>query len=417
MRPTSKLLSLHGEAYRPPQRTLLEHLGLLCLLGLAIVSILSVEISAQGLKEGDTVVTITDAFWVKVRSNPEVKPDNVITKVPGGFQLRTLGSENGWYQVQLPEGSTGWVNADYAVEDYARAQLEVVSSAARLRAEGNTASPQVAKVPELTRLHILGEQGDWYNVLAPYGERGWIREDLVVLRPVDPSGPTPQTAELATDPTARATESLLAGVNMPEPTSTLEESPLLPTEPKTDRARQAHPPQSTWVPKKPQALLVSFVVGVSLFIVLTLIGTLILFQRNLSQIESKLPPDQETMTEVQIPAVAGEVAVLAEATEKDIKDLDKSIDECLQSLRETAVPSNGDASDDSELAETVQRQQQQILQYLELIALQNQKLKTYHRETESVRSMVRKLSSGPTSQRTIPSSYSIQPGKLSILPA
>ena len=92
MRPTSKLLSLHGEAFRLPKRTLLEHLGLLCLLGLAIVSILSVELSAQGLKEGEAVVTITDAFWVKVRSNPEVKPDNVITKVPGGFQLRTLGS-------------------------------------------------------------------------------------------------------------------------------------------------------------------------------------------------------------------------------------------------------------------------------------------------------------------------------------
>jgi hypothetical protein len=420
MRPTSKLLSLYGQAYWSPTRTLLEHLGLLCLLG-AIAAILSVELSAQNLKEGEPVVTITDAYWVKVRSKPELLPENVITKVPGGSQLRFSGKVDDWYRVELTDGSNGWINDDYAIEDYARTQLEVSVSAARLRAAADVDSPSIVKVPGLTRLHVLDEEENWFHVLAPYGEQGWIRKDLVVLRQVDPSDTSPKSAP-PIEALAAPTDAPYSGAEVVGgvPAST-KEPDISRQVSGFESTRKSQFPLSNWVPRKPEALLVSFVVGVSMFIVLSLIGALILFQRNLSQLKSKLPPEEDTIEELRLqPSLSLEVSDLTKATEAEIRDLDTAIDRCLQTLRKTADPNTGPGKtiEEDELAGTVRRQQQQILHYLELISLQNRKLKTYHRETESVRNMIRKLSSTPH-VRNVPSSYDLaaQAGKLSILPA
>jgi Na+/phosphate symporter len=152
---------------------------------------------------------------------------------------------------------------------------------------------------------------------------------------------------------------------------------------------------------EPEALFVSFVVGTSMFIVLTLVGTLIVFQRNLNQLRSRLPetPSKESELETD-ESSASEMLGLIRTADQEVSELDKAIESCLHSLRK---PQNSRASRNSEaiengnedfaqLTSTIQQQQQQIVQYLELIALQNKKLNSYHRENLKVRSLIQRHS-------------------------
>jgi len=154
-----------------------------------------------------------------------------------------------------------------------------------------------------------------------------------------------------------------------------------------------------WYPQKPEALLVSFVVGTSMFIVMTLIGTLIVFQRNLNQIKAGLPEASPEESGLEVDeSTASRMSALVKTTDQELSDLDEAIESCLHSLQQTQETGENGASangnGDQALADlngTIQEQQRQIAQYLQLVSLQNKKLSTYHRENLKVRSMLRRV--------------------------
>jgi len=178
---------------------------------------------------------------------------------------------------------------------------------------------------------------------------------------------------------------------------------------------------------EPEALIVSFVVGTSMFIVLTLVGTLIVFQRNLNQIRSRLPETASKESNLQTDeSSASEMSGLIRTADQELSELDKAIESCLHSLRkpqDSKVSRNSEArengnGDFAQLTSTIQQQQQQIVQYLELIALQNKKLNSYHRENLKVRSLIQRRSVSPVQSNFTPYYQPRQPSSgLSIRPA
>lgn len=63
-------------------------------------------------KKVEILPTVTG--WLKVRSTPNITPDNEIAKVNVGEKVVFLGESGSWYQVKLPDGQTGWISAAFA---------------------------------------------------------------------------------------------------------------------------------------------------------------------------------------------------------------------------------------------------------------------------------------------------------------
>jgi uncharacterized protein YgiM (DUF1202 family) len=159
-----------------------------CLLGLATILMVltSGKIFAQ-LQEGEKVVTVTNALWVRIRSTPDLNTNTILTRAAGGAQLRYLGIQGEWFHVELENGTSGWLHKEFGRLDSARDGLEVSVSIARIRETPASDSPVIGRAVQGLLLEILEKEEPWYRVRLPLGEEGWIRDDLVTLRAVKPS--------------------------------------------------------------------------------------------------------------------------------------------------------------------------------------------------------------------------------------
>jgi uncharacterized protein YgiM (DUF1202 family) len=55
----------------------------------------------------------TPTGWLRVRATPSTAGEEVAKVIPGET-YPLLDSRNGWFQIELPEGLTGWVSGEYA---------------------------------------------------------------------------------------------------------------------------------------------------------------------------------------------------------------------------------------------------------------------------------------------------------------
>jgi len=160
-------------------------------------------------------------------------------------------------------------------------------------------------------------------------------------------------------------------------------------------ARASSRPSQEQTPgSQPSALLISFIVGTSFFVVLTLAGSWVAFKKTVHRENGGLSTGTSENLEIQDSTSARrEMSELIENTEQELSELDQAIEACLLSLSQSRDPEIKQSSraDSVELKEMIRRQQRQIVQYLELISLQNKKLNTYHRENLKVRNLIRRL--------------------------
>ncbi len=155
--------------------------------GYLIAGLLLVGSAFAQLRHGDKVVTVVGAKQVRVRTAPEIREDTFIKWVPRGTQMKLLGKQGNWYQVILSDGREAWVSSTYAEADVARDLLEVRPSRANVRKSATTSSAKIGAVAQGDMLRLVRERSNWYLAILPDGRQGWIREDMVVRRPVDPS--------------------------------------------------------------------------------------------------------------------------------------------------------------------------------------------------------------------------------------
>jgi cell wall-associated NlpC family hydrolase len=100
-----------------------------------------------------------------------------------------LAQAPGWYHVQTPWGTQGWVASDLFKLTPATAasdQPPAIGSAAtvgvvNLRSGPGTDFSILSSLKDSTVLEVLQLRGNWYNVRAPLGETGWVTAENVPL--------------------------------------------------------------------------------------------------------------------------------------------------------------------------------------------------------------------------------------------
>ena len=143
-------------------------------------------LSQQGLKSGEEFVEIVGADPVNVREWWGTDWP-VIAKVHAGDKLKRLGSEEGWFNVQLPDGRDGWVNGRYVkpgryeVQKPPRDVLIVQSESVRLRRNPSSGAPEVVRAWKGDKLEFISDRNNWYFVQAPGGQKAWVPKDEVAF--------------------------------------------------------------------------------------------------------------------------------------------------------------------------------------------------------------------------------------------
>jgi len=141
------------------------------------------------LDHGDEIVTVVGTNRVRVRTHPVFRKDGkdtFIRWINRGAQLKRIGKRGDWYEVSLSDGIRAWVNQTYAKEGIARDLLEVRPNKLNVRQKPSTRAGIVSRVSRGDLLSVVEKSGVWYLVMLQDGKRGYIREDLVTLRPLNP---------------------------------------------------------------------------------------------------------------------------------------------------------------------------------------------------------------------------------------
>lgn len=63
--------------------------------------------------KGGVLIKQTSTGFLRVRDQPGLN-GNEITQVTPGNTFPLLDEKNGWYKIQLPDGTTGWISGDFA---------------------------------------------------------------------------------------------------------------------------------------------------------------------------------------------------------------------------------------------------------------------------------------------------------------
>lgn len=135
-----------------------------------------------------------------VRQQPQTTAPEV-TKLPHGAPITVKGSvmmpDGLWREVSLA-GATGFVKGEYVSQtqpapivrptpppaqkvlrrDFWGVISTMNSGSVNLRATPSTNAASIASLKPGTEVRVVGEQGNWYNVVYD-GRRGWIRSDLI----------------------------------------------------------------------------------------------------------------------------------------------------------------------------------------------------------------------------------------------
>lgn len=135
------------------------------------------------------------ASAVNLRSGPSSNAQTLSVLQPGQ-QIEISGEQDGWIEVTLPDGTTGWVYSRYvgaASTEIAQAsapQAEARPTASDSKLTGRTArieaSIAVRSKPSSAartlfrtepgeRVRIIGVDGDWLQIRTIDGNLGWIR--------------------------------------------------------------------------------------------------------------------------------------------------------------------------------------------------------------------------------------------------
>jgi uncharacterized protein YgiM (DUF1202 family) len=371
------------------------------IIDIAVFGILFLSAGYGQLQPGEEVVTLIDSFKVRVRSTPEILPDNLLASLFKGTQLPVTGEENGWYRVSLPDGQSGWVHGDYAKLGQARDQLEVVFEVVKVRAQPTTNSDSVARTINGQRVHLLGEEGGWYKVQIPNETEGWIRKDMVVSRPVSKEEPTrtpspthsvaQEGAEVITEsgiiPAVETEDSESVESLQNRETANSESGPTLPSisTPAGSPAEQSEiltEVGTDW-------LTITLIAAVLTLIAISFFA---LFRsRRLQKINQTIEKGRSKKNSLERTLV-----LEMKEAQKKLDSLDKEAQDRLQSFRDLAGDSNELSSKTSEemlssleeLRAVIENQQKRMDLYSELVSLQNQQIDAYKQENESIKKLL-----------------------------
>jgi uncharacterized protein YgiM (DUF1202 family) len=384
------------------------------IIRVVLFCLLATSHASGQLLTSDQVVTLVNSFKVRVRATPQILPDNILASLFKGTQLPMTGSENGWYRVTLPDGQTGWVHGDYGKVEQARDQLEVVYEVVRVRAQPTTESDSQARAVMGQRFHLLEKVNDWYRVQIPNETEGWVREDMVILRPVfsnspeehRPTLPAPDKGTLSTQQ-IKAQKETEASENSqeimtPETNLSREEKDAIDLEADTSLQSEVSvppplPSSSTHAPEHPGVLTevgvdwLTIAVVAAFLTLLALAIFAILRQRRMTSISQVVKRGRSKTTEPERTLVRE----MNEAQNK-LDSLERKIHERFTDFRAVTGDSTALSSKTSEdlltslddLRTVIQDQQKRMDLYSELVSLQNDQIEALKQENSSIKMLL-----------------------------
>ena len=170
------------------------------------------ESSAQSDNEDESeslieVAVISSESPANIRAEASADSGLVASVEPGDrLALLNTSSDGDWYEVILPDGSTGWIAAILVnileipegefdgtteVNENVIIQIGIVVGDGRVNVRSGAGSDfgVIAGLDPGTRVRILGtnEAGDWYNVALPDGDDGWVATFLLDIEEIPES--------------------------------------------------------------------------------------------------------------------------------------------------------------------------------------------------------------------------------------
>jgi uncharacterized protein YgiM (DUF1202 family) len=238
----------------------------------AVSAPLTATVVATGTAPVGVTITITAPAGVNVRRDPDSTVENIIRLVEVGTVLPAIArtADNVWVQVQLPDGVTGWIAAEFVAINGDLAALPTPETAAAATptvpavTEGGVVTSGVevaapytnvitqgtpaiivtvvdgvnarsapvldanveAVVPQGAVLPARGRSSDsqWVQVELPTGVLAWIFRDTVTATPE--VGALPAVDGGAPTPTATAAPVVLLPTPTPSPAPTATQAPV-----------------------------------------------------------------------------------------------------------------------------------------------------------------------------------------------
>ena len=121
---------------------------------------------------------------VNVRTGPSTSYSR-ITMVNKGTQFDILGSQNGWYNIRLQNGTVGWMIGDYVkvFDGSDNGQEETIAQCTgdyvNIRTGPGTSYKRITMINRGVKFTVLGSKNGWNNVKLQNGTVGWIIGDYV----------------------------------------------------------------------------------------------------------------------------------------------------------------------------------------------------------------------------------------------
>lgn len=133
----------------------------------------------------------TNEASVNLRNGPGTD-SKVLGKLAKGVTVDLLGQQGGWYRVQTPKGTVGWVSADFLAPSTGTAAAPAPAAAVasdpagtisqsrtNLRQGPATSFATLGRIAAGTRVILLARHGDWFKVRTANGNVGWVAGDLI----------------------------------------------------------------------------------------------------------------------------------------------------------------------------------------------------------------------------------------------
>ena len=137
--------------------------------------------AASGTVSPDTTATVT-ASSLYMRSSPSAASD-IIHTLWKGNSVKIVGESNGWYQIKLSDGRTGWASGQYLNlgTTSLNGTATVSSGSLYMRSGPSTAYSIIHTLWKGNSVKIIGESDGWYQIKLSDGRTGWASSQYLSL--------------------------------------------------------------------------------------------------------------------------------------------------------------------------------------------------------------------------------------------
>ncbi|SES75543.1 Cell wall-associated hydrolase, NlpC family [Natronincola peptidivorans] len=143
---------------------------------------------SKPIKKG--IVNVNNVL--NLRSTPSTS-GSILSQLRNGTELIVLNQANEWYEIQLKEGTKGFVHSDFILLIPNYPHGIIVENNSKIKEKANNESKTIITLSKNDDIYIKKYMDGWYNVLTKDFQEGWLKSDSVDLQinigsPVSRSG-------------------------------------------------------------------------------------------------------------------------------------------------------------------------------------------------------------------------------------